>query len=229
MGTNYYATIIPSKERTKKLIKDISSGNFYNLQDEIADQYGIFDEETHIGGKFHLGKMSFGWKFLWDPNIYVRKSYDEKGNIKDISLEYGCYNLTLQAIEKFLRRPDVIISDEYCEATSFDEMKKSIDLKDSGVYSPDEFLKLTVTQIDVANHYLDGKSYYLQQKMLHDKFLSGNTDDLSPVELREASVPPAKSYTSELDRVLKKNGFKIEGFGDFYSDGLRFADHVNFS
>lgn len=67
MGTNYYAYIIPSKERKKELCEAIEANDFHLIQQLTNEMYGRlernFDNEL-IGGEVHLGKASGGWKFL---------------------------------------------------------------------------------------------------------------------------------------------------------------------
>ena len=88
MGTNYYR--IPSvqemEQRKAKLIEDISNlevspsmveSRFANIERGF-DRYSawdIFTEDTSI----HLGKISSGWKFLW--NFHQNKYYSNKEEI----------------------------------------------------------------------------------------------------------------------------------------------------
>lgn len=88
MGTNFYARIIPSKERKEKVKKLIDENNF-DAKDEIND---LFKE-------VHIGKRSCGWKFLWNSNLN-EPIYDK---------------LTKKCISEFLHRPDVKIYNEYDE------------------------------------------------------------------------------------------------------------------
>lgn len=88
MGTNYYARIIPSKERKEKFKKLIDDNNF-DAKDEIND---LFKD-------VHIGKRSGGWKFLWNSNLN-EPIYDK---------------LTKKCISEFLHRPDVKIYNEYDE------------------------------------------------------------------------------------------------------------------
>ena len=73
MGTNYYARIIPTKERKKKLIESIEKDNFDSAMELARELYGDSDS-SEVRGVIHLGKRSGGWKFLWNPN--VREVYD---------------------------------------------------------------------------------------------------------------------------------------------------------
>lgn len=94
MGTNYYARIIPSKERKEHLKKLIDEDKFDEIQDEVSQMYGSATEYND-GAEIHLGKRSGGWKFLFNPNF---EKY---------------YPLTKEGLMNFLKRDDVIIYSEY--------------------------------------------------------------------------------------------------------------------
>lgn len=125
MGTNYYARIIPTKER-KKEFHDAIEANDYPLVKKLSDElYGRIelDYDTHeiVGGEVHLGKFSHGWKFLWNPNVFViRQGHLEDGPtgrryVSDPSIPKYLYPLTKEGIRKFIDREDVMILDEYGE------------------------------------------------------------------------------------------------------------------
>lgn len=87
MGTNYYARIIPTKERKKQLYNAIETNNFRLAQTLFNEMFSSLELEWEnkkiIGGMVHLGKSSGGWKFLWNPNIFViRNSHLEDVNGK---------------------------------------------------------------------------------------------------------------------------------------------------
>ena len=115
MGTNYYARIIPAKERKKKLIEMIEKDNFDNVMKLSKELYGESDS-NEVRGVVHLGKRSGGWKFLWNPN--VREVYDGYRNSQTgewcnkITYRY-LYPLTKEGITAFVNRPDVEIVSEY--------------------------------------------------------------------------------------------------------------------
>ena len=94
MGTNYYARIIPSKERKENLKKLIDEDKFGEIQDEVNQMYGSATKYNN-GAEIHLGKRSAGWKFLFNPNF---EKY---------------YPLTKEGLMNFLKRDDVIIYSEY--------------------------------------------------------------------------------------------------------------------
>ena len=87
MGTNYYARILPTKERKEKLKKLIDEDSF----DEIEDLY----QELYVDTEIHLGKRSAGWKFLFNPN------YEKY------------YPLTKEGLLNFLKQDNIIIYNEY--------------------------------------------------------------------------------------------------------------------
>ena len=115
MGTNYYARIIPTKERKKKLIESIEKDNFDSAMELARELYGDSDS-SEVRGVIHLGKRSGGWKFLWNPN--VREVYDGYRNhhtgewVDKVTYRY-LYPLTKEGITAFVNRPDVEIVSEY--------------------------------------------------------------------------------------------------------------------
>lgn len=133
MGCNYYAHIIPSEERKKELY-DAIDANYVNLIDRLkAEMYDPiqlnYDNEI-IGGKVHLGKGSCGWKFLWNPNVFViRQGHMEdspsgRRYVPDPSIPKYLYPLTKQGLNDFIFRDDVIVIDEYGEEQDKEEFWK---------------------------------------------------------------------------------------------------------
>lgn len=130
MGTNYYAHTIPSKKRKKELFDAIEDNDFHLIQQLTNEMYGRlernFDNEL-IGGEVHLGKASGGWKFLWNPNVYVvRNGHMEDVNgsrkyIPDPDTPLYLYPLTKQGLHDFIFRDDVLIYDEYEELQDKEE------------------------------------------------------------------------------------------------------------
>ena len=78
MGTNYYAHRIPSKTK-KELIKAlIDTDSFHDITEQVNNIYGEFNVDyggNVSGGIIHLGKASWGWKFLWNPNWYIVRHF----------------------------------------------------------------------------------------------------------------------------------------------------------
>lgn len=94
MGTNIYARVNPPKAEREKFVLKVK---------EIVDSDDLFalskleellQEFAWDYPRVHLGKRSGGWKFLWAPNP---KWYDN----------------TKASIDKFLRRDDVVLFNEY--------------------------------------------------------------------------------------------------------------------
>lgn len=127
MGCNYYARIIPSESDKRILKKMIDDNNFDTIKDKVERMYGRFhpgDKYDDPIGEIHLGKSSAGWKFLWNPNIYIIRSGEiehiDKGNgvtsvnyILNPNTAYYVYPLTKEGIKAFIDRDDVKIYDEY--------------------------------------------------------------------------------------------------------------------
>ena len=131
MGTNYYARIIPSKERKQELYDAIEANDFYLIGQLTAEMYGRLEKSYEnnglIGGEVHLGKLSSGWKFLWDPNVYVvRNGHMEDVNgsrmyVPDPDTPLYLYPLTKQGLHDFIFREDILIYDEYEELQDKEE------------------------------------------------------------------------------------------------------------
>ena len=96
MGTNIYARVNPPKtEREKFVLKVkaiVDSDDLFALS-KLED---LLQEFAWDYPKVHLGKRSCGWQFLWASNP---KWYDN----------------TKASIDKFLRRDDVVLFNEYGE------------------------------------------------------------------------------------------------------------------
>lgn len=210
MGTNYYARIIPTKKRKEELKDIIDSGNFDKIKEEINKSYGgiylDFEDKSIQGGIVHLGKRSAGWKFLWDPNMFiVRNGHSEKIEIEPGHCKYTwipepdtykfVYPLTKKGIKEFIDREDVKIFDEYDK----EEDKE-------------EFFQMALDWITWnGEEAWDGKSYYEWEKS------KGNN-------------PWHPSGTDGYIKGFRKSGFNIEfPYTDFYSDGLRFSTGTDFS
>lgn len=121
MGTNYYARILPTKERKEKLKKLIDEDSF----DEIEDLY----QELYVDTEIHLGKRSAGWKFLFNPN------YEKY------------YPLTKEGLLKFLNRDDVIIYNEYFGSDGVYEYTKdpdSVDNMTEYLWTPEQFMNMAL-------------------------------------------------------------------------------------
>ena len=134
MGTNYYARIIPSKKRKKELHDAIEANDFSlitKLTDEMYNPIRVeYGEGYIIGGVVHLGKRSSGWKFLWNPNVFViRNGHLEDNNgtrryVSDPNTPLYTYPLTKKGLKSFIDREDVLIYDEYGELQDKEEFWK---------------------------------------------------------------------------------------------------------
>lgn len=199
MGTNYYARIIPSKERKKELHDAIEANDFpliNKLTDEMYNSIRVeYGEGYIIGGIVHLGKGSSGWKFLWNPNVFViRNGHFEDNNgtrryVPDPDTPLYTYPLTKKGLKSFIDREDVLIYDEYDE------------LQDK-----EEFWQMTLSWgNDKDNEGWDASSY----------------------EEKHTSYPVTGELTDLLKKEGYK--FTSYTNSDFYSDGLRFAGFTDFS
>lgn len=149
MGTNFYARIIPSKERKEKLKKLIDENYFDDIQSEVADMYGSSNEWDENHGEIHLGKRSGGWKFLFNPN-YERY-----------------YPLTKEGLMNFLKRDDVIIYTEYFSFRK-DNTHSKYEYTDDPDSSKSEYLWTAEQFMAMATEWCkdgwDGKAYEEYEK-----------------------------------------------------------------
>ena len=199
MSTNYYARILPSKERRKELHDAIEANDFSlinKLTDEMYNTIRVeYGEEYIIGGVVHLGKRACGWKFLWDPNVFViRHGHLEDNNgqrrwVEEPNTGKYLYPLTKQGLHDFIFREDILIYDEYNE------------LQDK-----EEFWQMALSWgYSKENEGWDAASY----------------------EEKHTSYPVTGELTDILKKEGYK--FTSYTNSDFYSDGLRFAGFTDFS
>ena len=206
MSTNYFAHIIPSKQRKMKLHHAIDLNDFELIKTLVDEMYGRIEKhwETQeiTGGIVHLGKRAGGWKFLWNPNVFIiRHVHVEEENgqrrwVEEPNTGKYLYPLTKQGLYDFIFREDVLIYDEYH------------DLQDKK-----EFWKMALDWgYNRENEGWDGASYEAHERSQNKNY-------------REYPI------TGELTDFLNSEGYKFtsQTNSDFYSDGLRFAGFIDFS
>lgn len=99
MGTNYYAVRkLPNSIKGK--IYDLIENNQY---EEAKDLF-----ETNYE-KIHIGKQSYGWKFLFNYN------------------NFKYYELNRKSIDDFLRNDDIMFINEYNEIINIDDFWEMVD------------------------------------------------------------------------------------------------------
>lgn len=212
MGTNYYARILPSKERKDEIKKAIDDNDFNKIKQLIDQTYGrpymdYDDTTTYCGGEIHLGKRSSGWKFLWNPNWYkIPKGHlEKKYNSNRTSYHYNFvndgydvfkyYDLTKESIKAFIDREDVEIYDEYGDKQ---EKKEFYEMAMNWGYDKDK-------------EGFDGESYEEWEHKQNPNYM--------PMD-----------YKTDYCDFLSELGFKLNKYNtDFYSDGLRFSTCTEFS
>ena len=203
MGTNYYARKIPTKKRKLELCSLINTEDFHKIIEEVENTFGRFEldyDRNPVGGEIHLGKMSGGWKFLWNPNIYtIRNGHMEYTNeehtsgkfVPDPDTYFDLYPLTKEGIWNFINQPDIVIYDEY---------GKKQDTKEFF----DTAINWTTWQ---------GKEAW-------------DADSYHKAHLTER----VWSCKNEFTDLLEMEGFELSEYkSDFYSDGLRFSTSIEFS
>lgn len=210
MGTNFYARIIPTKERKEKIKQAIDNDNFDEIKTLVNMTYSspqyFYEESGFIGGEIHLGKRSGGWKFLWNPNWYkLIKGHSEVTEVAPNAKNYHWvedgfdvfkyYDLTKESIKQFINREDIEIYDEY------------------GVKQDKEkFWNMAINWgYDKDNEGWDGDSY-------------------EEWEMKQNPNYKPHRYETDYTKFLKECGFKLNKYNtDFYSDDIRFATCTEFS
>lgn len=208
MGTNYYAHILPKKQRRQQLHDAIEADDFRLIKRLTSELYGTIDRgwngddsDSLIGGVVHLGKRSGGWKFCWNPNVFVIRhgymEYVENSDgsktghwVSEPNTAKYLYPLTKQGIKDFIDRKDVLIYNEYDELQDKEEFWQMA--LSWGYEKDDEGWDAASYEKEYPNH-----NY---------------------------------SHDSDLVTLLEKEGYKFTSWtcSDFYSDGLRFASFTDF-
>ena len=205
MGTNYYAHIVPSKQRKMKLHHAIDLNDFDLINKLVDEMYGDISKDYNqniTGGIVHLGKRAGGWKFLWDPNVFVIRhghvedKNGQRGWVEEPNTGKYLYPLTKQGLHDFIFREDILIYDEYHELQDKEEFWQ---MALSWGYGKDK-------------EGWDAASYEAYERERNNYY-------------REYPI------TGELTDFLKSEGYGFTSWtnSDFYSDGLRFAGFIDFS
>lgn len=99
MGTNYYAYKKLTKEQKNKIVQSLENDEYDSV---------IFDI-NQLSNKVHIGKQSYGWKFIFNPNLF----------------KY--YEPTIKSIDDYLRGDNILLKDEYGRKISIDEFWKMVE------------------------------------------------------------------------------------------------------
>ena len=212
MGTNFYARIIPTLEKKEELKKAVDDNDTSKIDKLFNELYGYVEYDSTcdklVGGKVHLGKRSAGWKFLWNPNLFIKvKGHLEKNEVENGHERYRwikdgeecvkVYDLTKKAIKEFIDREDVEIYDEYGEKQD-----------------KEDFFNMAITWGYGEN----------------DKGWDGETYGDDPIndEIRSANKYGIYNKTS-FATFIENCGYKLNKYySDFYSDGMRFSTSREF-
>lgn len=99
MGTNYYAYKKLTKEQKNKIVQSLENDEYDSV---------IFDI-NQLSNEVHIGKQSYGWKFIFNPNLF----------------KY--YEPTIKSIDDYLRGDNILLKDEYGRKISIDEFWKMVE------------------------------------------------------------------------------------------------------
>ena len=214
MGTNFYARVIPKEPVKKRLHELIDSDDFIQIRNEINANYASFRPHNMTDkpiGEIHLGKRSAGWKFLWNPNIYIIRN----GHMEWEDLEDGCRR------GHFVEEPDTAY---YTYPLTKEGIKAFIDSEDIEVY--DEY----GTKLDKYEFFEDAVNWTTWKDFKTGEVVEA-WDSKSYTEHEKKNNPKYTVYgcSGEYVDMLKREGFELmEDCTDFYSDGLRFATTTEF-
>lgn len=129
MGTNFYARHIPSELEYARMQEALTNRELDRLRE-------LLDASQK---KYHIGKRSGGWQFLFAPHIKLRTGFGNSGQI------VSPWENTLESIKDYLSRPDVEIRNEYDE-----------------VFTPEQFWteEIGYCLYNDPDKYINGKQYY---------------------------------------------------------------------
>ena len=130
MGTNYYIIRKATREDKKKFHEMIDNEQYEELQNELY----LFEKQN----KIHVGKSSYGWKFLFDANNF--KYYDKNE----------------KSVWKWLKDNENDLYNEYGKKISFDEFKKMVESKQNDMDYMDYQIKY-----NEPDPYLTIYDYYI--------------------------------------------------------------------
>lgn len=119
MSTNYYYVIKADELIKDTIISAIDSQNYYlasRLTNDLLSENNI-----------HIGKSSFGWKFIFDAN---QNKY---------------YLPNRESIDNFLRTKGGVLKDEYGREISLDEFWKIVDSSSNGIDNKKYYNKIGKT------------------------------------------------------------------------------------
>lgn len=123
MGANYYVVKKVTEEQKEKVISLIKENNFEIAKDELNELI----KET----KIHIGKSSYGWKFVFNHN---NKKY---------------YELNRKSIIDFINQDDIRIEDEYGKEIYLADFWKMVREKENGLDNEQYYTKYCIEPFTV--------------------------------------------------------------------------------
>lgn len=100
MSTNFYAVKIPSLKEHQEM-EELLKTKMYNR---------LLDKITSSVTRYHIGKRSCGWQFLFCANDRDLAPWDS----------------SKESLDEFISRPDIIIEDEYGDTYTPQEFWKEV-------------------------------------------------------------------------------------------------------
>lgn len=151
MGTNYYLRNKPTDVEIGRLIGYIKEYRPEKIKEEVERLYSNPSEYNYENkGIIHLGKRSAGWKFLWNPNLYLK--------FKDNDVELvKFYDLTKKGIYDYLKEQESkgsFICTEYYTDDPDDEFNEG------EILSVDEFFSMATNWDGYTSDEYPDKSKY---------------------------------------------------------------------
>ena len=113
MGTNFYCKHIPTGAEYAEMQKALAEKQLDKLR-ELLDKAQV---------KYHIGKRSAGWAFLFQGCQGPEELYDREPD------RQACvpWEDNLDSLQNYLKRSDVQIVDEYGTPYTFEEFWKEIE------------------------------------------------------------------------------------------------------
>lgn len=186
MSTNYYLRILPTKEKKEALIKAIENNDFGSIREKYRQMYespSEFDVENIMNaqyGMLHLGKRAGGWKFLWNPHVYMYVKDVKDGNaVWDIFELYKEYSI--KGISEFLHSiPNAYVVSEYSKYDAPVDLSKATDYEETGQYTIDAFMRMADEwgkEYTINNQYQYDSMYWPESNARwHDVFMERHPD-----------------------------------------------------
>lgn len=131
MSTNYYIIRKITEDKKKEFHNMIDNEQYEELQVALS----IFEKEN----KIHIGKSSYGWKFLFNSN------------------NFKFFEKNAESLWRFIKNNENDLYDEYGRKISYEELKDIVKKSENGLDYLTYQLKYKVQDpyLTVSDYYID--------------------------------------------------------------------------